>query len=25
LREEFNFNGTPIRIIIRERKDKEDD
>lgn len=22
LREEFNFNGTPIRIIIRERKDK---
>ena len=25
LREEFNFNGTPIRIIIRERKNKEDD
>ncbi len=25
LRQEFDFSGTPIRILIRERKEKEDD
>lgn len=25
LREEFDFSGTPIRILIRERKEKEND
>ena len=23
LRQEFGFKGTPIRILVRERKDKE--
>jgi GTP-binding protein len=25
LRQEFNFTGTPIRMLVRERKDEDDD
>ena len=25
LRQEFNFEGTPIRVLVRERSDNEDE